>query len=305
MKLRIVTVIILLYYCAGLRANSDVRTWMDVSGQKFSAELVSYDPSSEKVVLMFDDTEEMTYQFSQFSTFDQAWLVEWVEFEADLDSVLAGLGGRVEHVLTAGAYPTDLFIYYPSEAAEMESDTLPLMILFHPGGKAARYLKRHVEAAEDSGLILVACGSFRNTNADTLLETELLKRFKEVFAYIVASVQFDHSKAYLGGTSGGAWRAFHYSAWIDWPWAGIYSSGGWLGGYKYYREDYPALKVAMVNGSNDRSASAWLESDANLLEQHDCEVAVIAFEGGHQVPPTGIQKKAFFWLLGFDEYFEN
>ncbi len=285
--------------------NSDVRVWKNLKGETIRAELVSYDATSGEVILKFSDKDDRTFHFDDFSITDKAWLVEWLEFERELSDEIAKLGGKVEHIVTPGVYPTDLFLYYPSEFKEKDA-LLPALILFHPGGKAARYLKRHVKAAEASGLLLISCGTFRNTGDDATKEGELFERFKEVFQYIVANIKFDEKRLFMGGTSGGAWRAFHYTAWIDWPWAGIYSNGGWLGGKKYHGLDYADnMRVAVVNGSNDWSANMVVNDYVPVLQKHKCEIAVIAFEGGHQVPPPNIQNKAFNWLLEKEDFDEK
>ena len=170
--------------------NSDVRSWKNLKGETVRAELVSYDATSGEVILKFSDKEDRKYHFDDFSITDKAWLVEWLEFERELSDEISKLGGKVEHVVTTGVYPTDLFLYYPSEFKKKDAQ-LPALILFHPGGKAARYLKRHVKAAEASGLLLISCGTFRNTGDDPDKEGELFERFKEVFEYIVANMKFD------------------------------------------------------------------------------------------------------------------
>ena len=117
------------------------------------------------------------------------------------------------------------------------------------------YLKRHIEAGEAANFILIALGSFRNSTNDDFV-AELEKRFEEILPLIVEQVKFDPKRLFLGGNSGGAWRAFDYSTKFDWPWAGIYSNGGHLGYHydKFYDNPppYPAgMRVAMVNGNND------------------------------------------------------
>ena len=285
--------------------NSDVRSWKNLKGETVRAELVSYDATSGEVILKFSDKEDRKYHFDDFSITDKAWLVEWLEFERELSDEISKLGGKVEHVVTTGVYPTDLFLYYPSEFKKKDAQ-LPALILFHPGGKAARYLKRHVKAAEASGLLLISCGTFRNTGDDPDKEGELFERFKEVFQYIVANIKFDKKRLFMGGTSGGAWRAFHYTAWIEWPWAGIYSNGGWLGGEKYHGLDYADnMRVAVVNGNSDWLANMVVDDYVPVLQKHKSQIAVIAFEGGHQVPPPNIQNKAFNWLLEKEDFDEK
>lgn len=296
--------LVLSFSLCSLFGNSDTRDWTLNSDKTLHAELVSYDPETGQVLLKFNDLEDSVFRFEDFSIIDQAWLVEWVEFEAQLHLQVAEMGGQFEHLVTKGNYPTELFVYYPT-SAQIATKPLPAMILFHPGGKAARYCLRHMEAAETSGMILIACGSFRNTGDDFLQESAMLARFKDIFPEILERVRLDPKRIFMGGTSGGAWKAFHYSAWVKYPWAGIYSNVGWLGGKKYYNLPYPGgMRVAIVNGNQDRAANGVVNADSALLQKAGNKVAVMMFEGAHQVPPVDAQIKAFNWLLENEDFEE-
>lgn len=290
---------------SALYGNSDTRDWTLDTGKQFRAELISYEVATGQVTLKFDDADNRRFRFQDFSVIDQAWLVEWTEFEEQLNLQLEEMSGDFEHIVTTGAYPTDLYVYYPS-SAKATATPLPALILFHPGGKAARYCLRHMEAAEASGMILVACGSFRNTGDDFQQESAMLLRFKDIFPEILERVRLDPDRVFMGGTSGGAWKAFHYSAWVKYPWAGIYSNVGWLGGQKYYHLPYPrGMRVAIVNGNQDKGANSCVNPDSRVLREAGNKVAVMMFEGGHQVPPVDAQIKAFNWLLQIEDFEEQ
>ncbi|MFA6288100.1 MAG: hypothetical protein WC661_12015 [Opitutaceae bacterium] len=282
---------------ARLSANTDERDWSLESGGTLHAELIRYEEATGKVTLKFNNAGNRVFDIKEFSVVDRAWLTEWLEFEESLDAKLKTLGGRVEHLVTAGVYPTDLFVYYPSRQ-KTTAAALPGLILFHPGGKAGRYLKRHLEAAEATGFVLVACGSFRNEKTDAEDQANQA-RFREVFPQILQRVRVDPARLFLGGTSGGGQRAFQYSAMIKHPWAGIYSNGGWLGGAENYNLPYPSgMRIAMVNGNQDAAANHYVKPDSNVLIKAGNTVGVIVFEGGHQEPPVHSQIQAFNWLLG-------
>lgn len=151
------------------------------------------------------------------------------------------------------------------------------------------------EAAEEVKMTLVACDIFRNG----MEESDSIRRFRELLPIIRATVPHDPERDFMGGTSGGALRTFNLST--DLPeetWTGIYSNGGWLGGEKNWNRDYPTMRVVMVNGDEDKAANSWVDSDSEILQTHGCRIAVVAFEGGHQIPPPSVQVKAFKWLLG-------
>lgn len=287
-------------------ANTDDRTWQFINGEKLRAELVSYDPESGDVELLIQDKETVTHPYANFSNIDKAWLITWSEFLEENQRLLESLGGVTEHWIHEQTFETDLFIYYPKQLNEPDSDIkLPGLILFHPGGKASRNLLRHMEAAEEAGMILISCGQFRNTGDDQEKEAEFLQRFKEIFPSIIEIPSLDHDKIFMGGTSGGAWKAYHYSAWVDWNWAGIYANGGWLGDEKYHDLPYcKNMRVAIVNGNNDH-ANRVVDHDSAILLKHNCKIGLISFEGAHQMSPTKSQVKAFKWLIDSEAFIED
>ena len=44
-------------------------------------------------------------------------------------------------------------------------------------------------------------------------------------------------------------------------------------------------------------ANQWMDGDCNVLKNRGITIPVMAFEGGHQIPPVSVQAKAFKWLL--------
>jgi len=288
-------------------ANTDTRVWKLKNGEKLTAALVSYNEKTGNVMMSVNDETPIPYHFDDFSNFDRAWLIEWSEISDRLQEMRKELGGEIEHLQTTGKYPTDAYVYYPSPR-EQDPGPGPAMILFNASGKPMRYLKRHLEAAEQTNLVLIALGSFRNSHNNQVVE-EFETRFEEVFPQLRKRVRFDHNRLFMGGNSGGALRAFNYSYKFDWPWAGIYSNGGWLGKTsKAFYENPPmyraGMRVAIVNGNKDY-ANWVIEEDTKALLKRGCKVALFAFEGGHQAPPTSAQEKAFSWLLEQEDFIEQ
>lgn len=277
------------------RANQNIRGWQTADGKRFQAEIISVDESQKSVVLRRDNGVEAVFRAEEFSSIDRAWLLEWTELAEELGAMVGKLGGRmVSHEGKGARYTTPFHIYHPS-GRHGAGEKTPLLVLFDPGGHAKRYLLRHMEAAETANMTIVACEVFKNH----MDEKESNARFAELFPIISEAVPHDEKRRFMGGTSGGSWRAFNLSnEFPQWKWAGIYSNCGWLGGAKNIRDSYPAMRVVMVNGDKDRGANRWADSDAEVLKRHQCEIAVMAFEGGHQIPPASVQIKAFKWLLG-------
>lgn len=290
-----------------LSANTDTRTWRLTDGQEILAELVSYDEESDQVELLIDDTEKSLIPFADFKEIDKAWIIEWSEVGHELRTLSNLLDGSLEHFVAEGDFQTDLFAYFPSSyGMDTPKDSFPLMILFNAGGKAQRYLLRHIEAAEEANMVVIACGQFRNTKNDPGKEEGFAKRFKEVFPAIQDHFTYDPDMVYMGGNSGGAWRAYNFTVDVNYRWAGIYANGGWLGGTPFKDRDYAdEMKVAMVNGNNDKAANNWVEHDSAVLQKHGAKISLISFEGGHQVPPKETQVKAFKWLIDSEQFKER
>lgn len=297
MRQTVFAIIIGLLLAASALANTDERIWTLISGEKIHAAQLSYNRDSGDVVLLIDDTDLHTVKFEDLSPIDKAWLIEWDQMEQEMDLLIDALGGRFEHYVAEGVFTTDFYVYYPTMCET--STNRPMLILFNAGGRAARYLKEFVEAAEINGIVTVACDSFYNTKNDEE-DPEMLERFKELLPVIEATVPHNPQRVFMGGNSGGAMRAYNYSAQIDRPWAGIYANAGWLGGYDYYGWSYPSgMRVAMVNGNNDH-ANRWLERDIKLLESRGSKVVLFSFDGGHQSPSPKTCIKALKWLINED-----
>ncbi len=296
MKLQaLLSIALISIFCArGVHANTDERTWTLRSGEKIRAAQLSCDMETGEVLLLIHDSEERIVRFDDLSPIDQAWLIEWSQIDQEMDVLIGAIGGRFEHYVAEGEFVTDFYAYLPS-ACETNRNR-PLLILFNAGGKAARYLKLFVEAAEVHGIAVVACSEFYNTPNDEG-DAEMLKRFQELLPIIEATVPHDPKRLFMGGNSGGAMRAYNYTAQIDRPWAGVYANAGWLGGYAYYDWPYPSgMRIAMVNGNNDH-ANRWLERDGNLLSSKGNNVALFSFDGGHQSAPPKSRLKALEWLI--------
>jgi hypothetical protein len=298
MKLKFSVSLLLLLACSVelASANTDVREWT-ADGERFSAELVRHDP--EKGIAVFKGANGKEYEMDEkrLSLTDQAWVREWALIEVELKQKLEKLGGKAEHLVTEGEYPTDLFIYHPPGVEDPA--TRPMLILFSPSGRAQRNLLHYAEAATELKVVLVACGQFQNSS-DNAKSKEMDARFAAVLPKIEAQIPHDPKKMMMGGTSGGAMRAFVYSAMFDRPWLGIFSNGGWLGPRDGRERPYPPMRVAVVNGNSDHPANSVVEEESKILMARGCKIAVFSFEGGHQTAPPEHTVDALRWILARD-----
>jgi len=292
-------VLFLLLACAaflgGALANTNVRTWTLENGSTIHAELVAYDEEADRVHLRINEKDDSFWKLGDFSPIDQAWLVEWLEIGERLTAKLAEMPGEHTHYNWSGELGIyDFYVYEPSTVANTADR--PIMLLFSPGKNGRRFLLRHIDAAEATGMVIVTLDRFGNTHTVEEGKTQA-EKFLELFPQIERTVAHDRDRLFVGGTSGGALQAFRKTANVPRSWAGVYANGGWLGPEDHMEDAFPAMRVAVVNGNNDRAANHYLPRDRKILEANGCTIGVISFEGGHQVPPKESLIKAWDWLL--------
>lgn len=277
------------------KANDQMRDWTLASGKKQQAEILSYDEAKKLVTLRLTDGTEVRINERDLSTIDRAWILQWVEQDEEARNLLTKIGGTVTEHTGTGKFTTPYSVYHPPSVAEGTKP--PMLILFHPGGNGRREIYKYIQAAAKVGMTVVSLDYFHNAPDFSTAETEMLECFRNLLPQIEAAVPHDEKRMFMGGVSGGAMRAYQYSAWLARPWAGIFADGGWLGGKKFYDLPYPRMRVAMVNGDKDAAANQYVDPDTAVLQKAGCVVSVHAFEGGHQLAPPSVQEKALRWLL--------
>jgi len=281
-------------------ANDQMRDWTLAAGGQTQAEITGFDEITQIVTLRSSKGETLKLDESEFAAIDRAWILQWVEQDEEARAQLARVGGTVTRYTTTGEFATTYSLYQPPVTAAGGETKPPLLFLFHPGGNGGRLIYRYIESAAALGVTLVSFDHFRNTANDPGMEAEMLQRFTAILPQIEAAVPHDEKRMFMGGTSGGAWRSYHYSAQVTRPWAGILAGGGWLGGEEWYDLPYPRMRVAIVNGDKDSAANGVIEKDTQVLHRAGSFVSVHAFEGGHQMPPPSVLTKALRWLLESD-----
>lgn len=281
-------------------ANDQMRQWTFESGDTQAAEIVAFDEAKRIVTLRKEDQTLIKLGETELSALDRAWILQWIELDEEAREMLGRVGGMVTAGKTSGEFSIDYHVYHPDPKSIPAGTKPPMMMLFHPGGNGARNIYRYVEAAAATGFTLVSFDYFRNTRDEEELSDEMARCFPVILPQIEENVPHDPLRIYMGGTSGGAMRAYSFSMLADRPWAGIFAAGGWLGPDDTYRRPYPRLRVAMVNGDKDRGANRYIRRDTEMLQSTGSIVSVHAFEGGHQMPPPSVITKAFRWLLETD-----
>jgi len=275
------------------------RAWTASDGRTTQAELKSYDAESGTVVLAARNGREFKLSRDQLSDEDQVYLDEWenarLERERLAEELIANenaKAGTVVDYRTDGKNALTYHCYYPKGYAYQKQ--LPLLILFDPGGNGRGIMDAFKPVGEAHGWLIVGCDGFRNG-----LEAEIATEwFSEMLPHIEQSIPHDANELYLGGMSGGAWRAYLYSANFDRPWKGIVACGGWLGGEEYNGIQYRRkMAVAMINGKDDEGANSWVEHDTAELSGRSCKVKLFQFDGGHVVAPPEVLVEAVAWII--------
>ena len=278
-----------------LHANSEMREWKMKDGSTLFAEIFEVEEAKSQVT--FRDSKGKLHEMpiQQLDDLNRAWLMEWLEMNEELAAKVKELGGRFTRRVAEGeGLTTGYYVYEPVKVVQ-EGKVGPLMMLFCPSGQPIRYLLRHVEAAEKSGITIVTGDHFRNG----LPLNIVIQRYRAVVTNLKQVLPFPEDRFFLGGTSGGALTAFVLSANLpEFQVAGVYSNGGWLGYPDVARRPYPAMRTALVNGVRDYAVNELNQSVIEILQERKGTVSLFAFEGGHQVPPTSVQLKSFRWLLG-------
>lgn len=277
------------------KANSDMRDWTFAEGARLRAELIEYNEMTGELSLRKEDKTLLKFQRDELTIADKAWLLQWLEYKEEMEAAVQKLGGSIEKKTGTGKFTTEYSVYHPSGTTA--DNKLPMMILFHPGGNGHRDILRYVEAADAVKMTLVSCETFQNSGDNAEIEAAYLERFKELLPQIEAAVPHAPKRVFMGGISGGSWRAFHYSAQISRPWAGIYSNCGWVGDKKYWDLPYPKMRVVFMNGDRDHGRNTNTK-DIEVISKSGSEISFQVFEGGHQAAPPSVMIKAFKWLLG-------
>jgi predicted esterase len=194
-------------------------------------------------------------------------------------------GTLVEHV----SCPTDpsqtYTLYLPTKYEPTRK--WPLLLVFDPGGRAARAAEAFREAAERFGWIVAASENSRNG-----LWEPTLRAVNAMWPALMGGYAVDDRRVYAAGHSGGAtvaWLLAHQTGQI----AGVIVSGqpnpqsepskskpfAWFGMAGH--TDFNLMEVKKIDEQLARTSSP-----------HRMEF----FEGGHQWPPPDLIARAFGWM---------
>ncbi len=194
-------------------------------------------------------------------------------------------GALVEHVICPSDPTQTYTLYLPS--TYQATHKWPLLLVFDPGGRAARAAEVFKEAAERFGWIIAASENSRNGPWEPTL-----RAVNAMWPALLGGYAVDERRVYAAGHSGGAtvaWMIALQTGQI----AGTIVSGqpnpqteqnkakpfSWFGMAGH--TDFNFMEVRKIDDQLSRTAAA-----------HRVEF----FDGGHQWPPTELTMRAFGWM---------
>lgn len=194
-------------------------------------------------------------------------------------------GTLVEHVSCPGDPTQTYTLYLPS--TYQPSRTWPLLLVFDPGGRAARAAEVFRDVAERFGWIIAASENSRNGPWEPTL-----RAVNAMWPALLGGYSVDERRVYAAGHSGGAtvaWMLARQTGQI----AGVIVSG----------------QPNPESNDNKGKPFAWFgmagHVDFNFMEvkKIDQDLArtsnphrVEFFDGGHQWPPPDLVARAFAWM---------
>jgi dienelactone hydrolase len=196
-------------------------------------------------------------------------------------------GELVEHVSCPNDATQTYTLYLPS--TYQTTRNWPLLLVFDPGGRAARAAEVFREAAERFGWIIAASENSRNGPWEPTL-----RAVNAMWPALLGGYAVDERRVYTAGHSGGAtvaWLVAQQTGQI----AGVIASG----------QPNPESQITKAKEKRFAWFGAAGHSDFNFLQVKNIDAAladstsphrVDFFDGGHQWPPTEITFRALGWM---------
>jgi pimeloyl-ACP methyl ester carboxylesterase len=194
-------------------------------------------------------------------------------------------GSLVEHV-TCPTDPSQTYtLYLPSKYETTRK--WPLLLVFDPGGRAARAAEVFREAAERFGWIVAASENSRNGPWEPTL-----RAINAMWPALLGGYAVDERRVYAAGHSGGAtvaWLLAHQTGQIT----GVIVSGQPnLQSEQSKTKPFAWFGVAGHTDFNLMEVKTIDEQLARTSSPHRMEF----FDGGHQWPPADVIARALGWM---------
>jgi dienelactone hydrolase len=196
-------------------------------------------------------------------------------------------GVLIEHVSCPNDPTQTYTLYLPS--TYQTTRNWPLLLVFDPGGRAARAAEVFREAAERFGWLIAASENSRNGPWKPTL-----RAVNAMWPALLGGYAVDERRVYTAGHSGGAtvaWLVAQQTGQI----AGVIASG----------QPNPESQITKAGEKRFAWFGAAGHSDFNFLQVKNIDAAladstsphrVDFFDGGHQWPPTEVTFRALGWM---------
>jgi hypothetical protein len=272
-----------------LAIAGESRQWTNSTGRTIEAEFIGFDAAANKVTIKLANGKEVMIGVDTLSEADRTWLSERQRKLDEAAAAVKANAGKIVQYQSEGGQSVSYHVYWP--AGFDPSKPPAMIILFSPGGSGKGILGSVKDACEKLGWIGVGCDTFRNNSDEAILDA----KWRNLLPHIEKTVPHNPDLLYLGGSSGGALRAYDYSESTARPWKGILAFGGWLGG-KPTLKCASKMAVAIVNGDADKNANANIPQDEKVFRSARCNVKTFSFPGGHTIAPPEVIAEALEWL---------
>jgi dienelactone hydrolase len=196
-------------------------------------------------------------------------------------------GVLIEHVSCPNDPTQTYTLYLPS--TYQTTRNWPLLLVFDPGGRAARAAEVFREAAERFGWLIAASENSRNGPWKPTL-----RAVNAMWPALLGGYAVDERRVYTAGHSGGAtvaWLVAQQTGQI----AGVIASG----------QPNPESQITKAGEKRFAWFGAAGHSDFNFLQVKNIDAALVDstsphrvdfFDGGHQWPPTEVTFRALGWM---------
>ncbi len=194
-----------------LAKETELRTWKSTAGT--SVEAVATDYDGETVTLVTKEDRKITLPASKLSAADREFLKGHFG-DATTEEAEAGTPPKLDHPLGEIFGPVEvdsdshMFMYLPKSL--QDGIKAPVLYWTDPVGSQQGTLKRFIEAAELTGVVLAASVESRNGKAAGAIPgvTNGPVQVRDCQPYLAQNFPVDIERTFFSGASGGGATAF-------------------------------------------------------------------------------------------------
>lgn len=288
--------IILGLLITSLSLRAEIEKWTrGADGVTISAELVNFDPATNKVTLKLQNGAEAVIDGAILVEDNQQRLARHAKEVAAKRE--ASKIGRLESVDVENGGGYKMHIYRPAGYidGDNENKSRPVVFVYGPGENAMWILNLLKPGADELGWVMVGVDAYCNKRLRAQQRVQVIKDSKAAYEDARKRVVFDGKKVVFGGFSGGAYWSYQSSLWLEKNTAGIVAIGGVMN--SEHSNNYSKnMAVAIVNGVKDKENNDHIKPDTQCLENNKATVKLFTYNAGHTLPKPEIALAAMRWI---------